>query len=296
MSDYILSCCSTADLTKEHFEKRDIKYICFHFEIDGRQYLDDLGESMEFHEFYNKMAQGAMTKTSQINVDEYVNYFESFLKEGKDIIHLSLSSGISGTVNSAMIARDDLAEKYPDRKIYVIDSLAASSGYGLLMDILADLRDEGKSIDELKDYVEKNRLYIHHWFFTTDLKYLVRGGRVSKTAGFVGNLLNICPLLNVNIDGKLIPREKIRTTKKVVKEAVEKMKEHAKGGTDYDGKCYISNSDCKDIADAEIALIEEAFPKLKGKIELYDIGTTIGAHTGPGTVALFFVGHDERTE
>ncbi len=296
MSDYVLSCCSTADLTKEHFEKRDIKYICFHLEIDGKEYLDDLGESMDFHEFYQKMAGGAMTKTSQINVDEFVNYFETFLKEGKDIIHLSLSSGISGVVNSAMIAKDDLQEKYPDRKIYVIDSLAASSGYGLFMDILADMRDEGKSIDELKEYVEKNRLYIHHWFFTTNLTYLVRGGRVTRTAGFLGNLLNICPLLNVNNEGKLIPREKIRTSKKVIKEAVEKMKEHALNGTDYDGKCYISQSDCTDLSDAEVALIEEAFPRLKGKVEVNYIGTTIGSHTGPGTVALFFVGKDERTE
>ena len=295
MSDYIISCCSTADLTKEHFEKRDIHYICFHFEIDGKQYMDDLGKSMDFHDFYSRMAAGSMTKTSQINVDEFVNYFEPFLKEGKDIIHLSLSSGISGVVNSAMIAKDDLQEKYPDRKIYVIDSLAASAGYGLLMDILADMRDEGKTIDELKDYVEKNRLYIHHWFFTTNLTYLVRGGRVSKTAGFVGNLLNICPLLNVNNEGKLIPREKIRTTKKVIKEAVEKMKEHALNGTDYDGKCYISQSDCMDLAETEVAMIEEAFPKLKGKVEVSYIGTTIGSHTGPGTVALFFVGKDERT-
>ena len=295
MSDYIISCCSTADITKEHFEKRDIHYICFHFEIDGEQYMDDLGKSMDFHDFYSRMAAGSMTKTSQINVDEFVNYFEPFLKEGKDIIHLSLSSGISGVVNSAMIAKDDLQEKYPDRKIYVIDSLAASAGYGLLMDILADMRDEGKTIDELKDYVEKNRLYIHHWFFTTNLTYLVRGGRVSKTAGFVGNLLNICPLLNVNNEGKLIPREKIRTTKKVIKEAVEKMKEHALNGTDYDGKCYISQSDCMDLAETEVAMIEEAFPKLKGKVEVSYIGTTIGSHTGPGTVALFFVGKDERT-
>ena len=295
MADYVLSCCSTADLTKEHFEKRNIKYTCFHFEIDGEQYMDDLGESMDIHEFYGRMAKGSMTKTSQVNVNEFVTYFDEFLKEGKDIIHLSLSSGISGAVNSAMIARDDLQEKSPDRKIYVIDSLAASSGFGLLMDILADMRDEGKTIDELKEYVENNRLYIHHWFFTTNLTYLVRGGRVSRTAGFVGNLLNICPLLNVNDEGKLIPREKIRTPKKVIKAAVEKMKQHALNGADYDGKCYISQSDCMEYAKAEAALIEEAFPKLKGKIEIYDIGTTIGSHTGPGTVALFFVGHDKRT-
>lgn len=295
MSDFILSCCSTADLSKEHFHKRDIRYVCFHFEIDGVSYPDDLGESMEFHEFYKKMADGAMTKTSQVNVDEYVTYFEEFLKEGKDILHLCLSSGISGTVNSAMIARDDLQEKYPDRKIYVIDSLAASAGLGLFMDMLADMRDEGKSIDELKEYAEENRLYIHHWFFTTNLTYLVRGGRVTKTAGFVGNLLNICPLLNVNDEGKLIAREKIRTPKKVIRAAVEKMKEHALNGADYDGKCYISHSDCIDYVNEEVALIEEAFPKLKGKVNVSYIGTTIGSHTGPGTVALFFFGKDKRT-
>ncbi|MBQ9568267.1 MAG: DegV family protein [Lachnospiraceae bacterium] len=295
MSDFILSCCSTADLSKEHFQKRDIRYVCFHFEIDGVSYPDDLGESMDFHEFYKKMADGAMTKTSQVNVDEYVTYFEEFLKEGKDILHLCLSTGISGTYNSAMIARDDLQEKYPDRKIYVIDSLAASAGLGLFMDMLADMRDEGKSIDELKEFAEENRLFIHHWFFTTNLTYLVRGGRVTKTAGFVGNLLNICPLLNVNDEGKLIAREKIRTPKKVIRAAVEKMKEHALNGTDYDGKCYISHSDCIDYVDEEVALIEEAFPKLKGKVNVSYIGTTIGSHTGPGTVALFFFGKDKRT-
>lgn len=295
MSDFILSCCSTADLSKEHFQKRDIRYVCFHFEIDGVSYPDDLGESMDFHEFYKKMADGAMTKTSQVNVDEYVAYFEEFLKEGKDILHLCLSTGLSGTYNSAMIARDDLQEKYPDRKIYVIDSLAASAGLGLFMDMLADMRDEGKSIDELKEFAEENRLFIHHWFFTTNLTYLVRGGRVTKTAGFVGNLLNICPLLNVNDEGKLIAREKIRTPKKVIRAAVEKMKEHALNGTDYDGKCYISHSDCIDYVDEEVALIEEAFPKLKGKVNVSYIGTTIGSHTGPGTVALFFFGKDKRT-
>jgi len=194
-----------------------------------------------------------------------------------------------------MIARDDLQEKYPDRKIYVIDSLAASAGLGLFMDMLADMRDEGKSIDELKEFAEENRLFIHHWFFTTDLTYLVRGGRVNKTAGFVGNLLNICPLLNVNDEGKLIARDKIRTTKKVIRAAVEMMKEHALNGADYDGKCYISHSDCIDYVNEEVALIEEAFPKLKGKVNVSYIGTTIGSHTGPGTVALFFFGKDKRT-
>ena len=270
MSDYIISCCSTADLTEEHFNKRDIHYICFHYELDGAAYMDDLG------------------KTMNLDAEEYEAYFEEFLKEGKDILHLTLSSGISGTINSANIAAETLKEKYPDRKIYVIDSLAASSGYGLLMDKVAD---EGMGIDELKDWVIENRLKVNHWFFTTDLTFFIKGGRVSKVSGFVGNLLNICPLLNVNFEGKLIPREKIRTKKKVIAATVEKMINNAENGLDYDGKCYISMSACRKDAEAVAKLIEEKFPKLNGRVEINNIGTTIGSHTGPGTVALFFWGN-----
>ncbi|MDE5891989.1 MAG: DegV family protein, partial [Acetatifactor sp.] len=217
------------------------------------------------------------------------------LKEGLDILHLTLSSGISGTINSAMIARDTLGEKYPERKIYVLDSLAASSGYGLLMDKLADLRDGGMSIDDLYHWAEDNRLNLQHWFFTSDLTYLIRGGRVSKAAGFVGGVLNICPLLNVDYQGRLINRAKIRTKRKVIQATVDKMKKHAQDGADYSGKCYISQSACMEDARAVADLVEAAFPKLQGKVVINDIGTTIGSHTGPGTVALFFWG-DKRVD
>ena len=292
MSNYVISCCSTADLSKEHFEKRDIKYTCFKYYLDDVCYQDDLGQTIAFDKFYQMMVDGADTKTSQINADEYITYFEPFLKEGKDLIHLCLSSGISGAYNSAMIAKSELEEKYPDRKIYVIDSLAASSGFGLLMDKVADLRDEGMSIDELNDWVEANKKKMHHWFFSSDLTFFVKGGRVSKTAGFVGEILNICPLLNVSNEGKLIPREKIRTKKKVIKAIVEKMEQFAEGGLDYADKCYISNSACLEDAAAVAALVEERFPKLKGRVLINSIGTTIGSHTGPGTVALFFWGQE----
>ncbi len=292
MSDYVISCCSTADLTKEHFDKREISYICFHYYLDGVEYPDDLGQSIPFDVFYQKMRDGVMTKTSQINADEFEAYFRRFLDQGKDVLHVSLSSGISGVVNSAKIAKDVLSEEYPDRKILVVDSLAASSGYGLFMDKLADLRDEGKTIDEVYDFAMKNRLFVHHWFFTSDLTFFVRGGRVSKVSGFVGNVLDICPLLNVDLNGKLVPREKIRTKKKVIRRIVEKMEENAGNGLDYSGKCYICQSACMDDAKAVASLIEEKFPKLNGKVEIYDIGTTIGSHTGPGTVALFFWGKE----
>lgn len=289
-SEYVISCCSTADLPKDFFEKKKIKYICFHYQLDGVDYLDDLGQTIPFDEFYKKMEDGADTKTSQINVEEYEEYFESIVKEGKDIIHLTLSSGISGTINSANIAKDMVLDKYPDRKIEIIDSLAASSGYGLLMDILADKRDQGLSFDELKEFALDIRNKVQHWFFSTDLTFYIKGGRVSKTAGFVGSMLNICPLLNVNIEGKLIPREKVRTKKKVSQRVVDIMEERALGGKDYSGKCFISQSACREDAEYVASLIEERFPKLKGKVMINDIGTTIGSHTGPGTVAVFFIG------
>lgn len=290
MSDYIISCSSTADLTEEHFKARNISYICFHFELDGKQYLDDLGKSIPFDRFYEAMANGADTKTSQINVAEFTDYFEGFLKEGKDILHLSLSSGISGVINSAMIAKENLQEQYPDRKIYILDSLAASSGYGLLMDKLADLRDEGKSINEVYKWANDNRLRLNHWFFSTDLTFYVKGGRISKASGFFGGMLNICPLLNVDFMGQLIPRYKIRTKRKVIQTIVDKMEEYCDDGREYNGKCYMCHSACYEDARAVADLIEERFPNLDGKVLINSIGTTIGSHTGPGTVAVFFWG------
>ncbi len=292
MDKYILSCCSTADLPADHFAKRGISYVCFHYELDGQEYLDDLGKTMPFEHFYQAMADGAETKTSQVNVAEFTEYFEPFLKAGKDILHLSLSSGISGVMNSAMAAREALSEKYPDRTIYIVDSLAASSGYGLLMEKLADLRDEGMSIEDLYQWALDNRLRLNHWFFSTDLTFYIKGGRISKTSGMIGSMLNICPLLNVDHMGRLIPRYKIRTKRKVIHAIVDKMEECIEEGRDYSGKCYISQSAC--YADARFVadLIEERFPHLDGRVMITSIGTTIGAHTGPGTVAVFFWGKE----
>ncbi len=295
MNKFLLSCCSTSDLNVKHYKDRGIRYICFHYFLDGIEHKDDFGETLPISEFYKKMEQGAMTKTSQLNAQDYYNYFENLINEGyKEILHLTLSSGISGTINSARIAVNMINEKYKDVKIYIVDSLAASSGYGLLMEKLADLKDEGKSIEEVRDWAENNRLSINHWFFSTDLKYYVRGGRISKTSGFFGNMLHVCPLLNVNDEGKLIPREKIIGKKKVINAIVQKMIENAKDGKDYNDYCYISHSAVFEDAKAVKDKVEDYFPNLKGKVEIFDIGTTIGSHTGPGTVALFFVGKERK--
>lgn len=290
MAEYVISCCSTADLSEEQFNQREISYICFHFELDGEEYMDDLGKSLPFASFYKRMADGAETKTSQVNADEFEEYFESFLKEGKDILHVCLSSGISGVINSANIAKADLEEKYPERKILIVDSLGASSGYGLLMDKMADLRDGGMGVEQLYQWVMEHRLNVHHWFFSTDLTFYIKGGRITRTEGFVGNLLGICPLLNMDKEGKLIPRKKIRPKKKVIRSIVDQMEKYADGGTEYSEKCYISQSACYEDACTVARLVKERFPNLNGDVVINDVGTTIGSHTGPGTVALFFWG------
>ncbi len=293
MSDYVLTCCSTADMPETYFKERNISYVCFHFIIDGKTYPDDLGKSMPFDDFYKKIADGAQTKTSQVNVEEYKNFFEPFLKQGKDILHVSLSSGISGAYNSAKMARLELMMQYPMRKIEIVDSMGASSGYGLLVDMLADLRDSGASFDEVWQWALDNRLFVHHWFFSSDLTSYIKGGRISKTAGVFGTLLKICPLLNMDAAGHLVPREKVRSKKKVINEIVQKMIKHAKDGVNYSGKCFISHSACYNDARTVADIIESAFPKLNGNVMINSVGTVIGSHTGPGTVALFFVG-DER--
>ena len=290
MSNYILTCCSTADLTAEHFASRGIKYVCFHFFLDGKLYDDDLGSSISFDDFYSAMANGADTSTSQVNVAEFVEFFTPFLQAGQDVLHVSLSSGISGVYSSACAARDILTEKFPDRTILVVDSLGASSGYGLLMDKLADLRDEGMDIQSLYDWALEHRLELNHWFFSTDLSFYIKGGRISKTAGIVGTILDICPLLNMDNEGKLIPRKKIRTKRKVINAIVDRMEENAFDGLDYSGKCYISQSACIEDARQVADLVEKRFPHLNGRVVINSVGTTIGSHTGPGTVALFFWG------
>lgn len=287
---YILSCCSTVDRTEEQLAAREIHYIPFHFMLGGEQYLDDLGKTIPFSQFYAAMASGQETSTSQVNVGEFLAYFEPFLQQGLDILHISLSSGLSGVSRSAASAAQELMEKYPQRTIHIVDSLGASSGYGLLMDQLADLRDGGMELDDLAQWATDHRLELHHWFFSTDLTYYIRGGRISKTAGMVGTLLGICPLLNMDHLGRLIPREKIRSKKRVIETIVNKMELCAQGGTAYDGKCYISHADCYEDARAVADLVQARFPHLSGHVEINSVGTTIGSHTGPGTVALFFWG------
>ncbi len=293
---YIISCCSTCDLSADHLAARDIRWLPFHFFMDEVEYADDLGKSMSYEEFYRKMSEGAITRTSQVSVGEYEKHFTALLQSGQDVLHLTLSSGLSGSFQSATMAAETVRKNFPDRKLLVIDSMAASSGYGLLMETVADKRDEGLSIDELAAWVEDNKFKVNHWFFSTDLTFYVRGGRVSKVAGWFGGLLDICPLLCMDKEGKLVPRFKIRTKKRVIAAIVDKMAVTADNSLSYDGKVFISQSACPEDAKAVAEQIDSRFTHMNGKVLINHIGTTIGSHSGPGTVALFFFGDDRRKD
>lgn len=292
MAKYVLTSCSTVDLNWEYLKNREIDYIRFSYYIDGKEYKDDLGRSLSYEDFYEMMSKAKDLKTAQPSIEELKCFFRPYLEKGLDIVNLMISSGLSGTYNTAKLVVNELLEEYPDRKICIIDSLGASSGMGLLLDKMADLRDVGYSMEELCRWTEENKLKVHHWFFSTDLSYYVKGGRVSKVAGWFGTILKICPLLNMDNLGRLIPREKIRGKSNVIKQIVRKMEENAENGLDYSQKCYICHSNCYDDARQVADMVEERFKRLEGKVEIYSIGTTIGSHTGPGTVALFFFGKE----
>ncbi len=290
MSDYVLSCCSTADVTQQMLDERGIVYVCFNYQLDGVTLKDDFGKTNSPAQLYAKMLAGATATTSQVSVGEYVEHFSRYLEQGKDVLHVCLSSGISGTYNSACAAAQQLGEKYPDNKVVVVDSLCASAGYGLLMDRLADLRDSGMGIDELAAWANAHKLEVQHWFFSTDLTFFIRGGRINKAAGLVGGLLKICPIMDVESDGSLAVKEKIRTKARAIDRDLQKMEELACGGRNYNGKCFISQSECLEDAREVASRVEAEFYHLNGPVHIYDIGATIGCHTGPGTVALFFWG------
>ena len=291
MSEYMIMTDSTVDLPKEYLtEELGVPYIPLTYLIDGQSYEDMIGLTGE--EFFAKVRAGSMPTTSQINPEQAREALEPYLKEGKDILYIAFSSGLSGTYNSIRMAAEELQEEYPERKLIVIDSLCACMGEGLLVYKAVQLKHAGKSLEEVAAWVEENKLHIMHNVTIDDLFHLHRGGRVSKAAGFFGGMLGICPLLNVDYEGHLTAREKVRTKKKVIQRIVQKMEENAEGGLAYSGKCYICQSECMDDAKAVAMLVESRFPNLNGKVEIYPIGATIGSHTGPGTVALFFWGKE----
>ncbi len=296
MKNFILSCESTVDLPYSYVTGRGLEILFYTYSVDGKTYVDDMGKDPEsLPNFYKHLAEGHIPTTSQINQYAYEEFFRKILSEGHDLLHLCFGTGMTNSYNQALLAQESIIKEFPERKLIVIDTTCSSSGYGLIVDDAADLYEEGKSIDEIASFVESNKLNIHHQFFTTDLKYFKRTGRVSGPAASIGAILKICPLMHLNKKGKIIAYSKVMGKKKAINATLDWMEEHANNGKDYNGKCFISHSNALEDANTVKGLIEERFPNLKGKVKIYDIGTIIASHTGPGTVALYFQG-DERPE
>lgn len=294
MNKFVISTESVSDVNREYMESRNLRYICFHYMLDDEDFIDDLGITVTYKEFYDRLRSGANPRTTQVNITDYLDYFTAICEEGNDIVHTCLSSGLSSTFNSASKAAEIARERFPERKIYIIDSLNASCGIALLVDKLADLRDQGLSAEEIYNWAEENKLRVHSWFFSSDLTFFIKNGRVSRLAGAFGGVLNICPVMNVDIEGHLKVRQKVRGRKAALATMLSKVQNHTIG-KDYNEKIFISSSDIYEEARKLADMIETEFPNLAEPISINSIGPTIGSHTGPGTVALFFWG-DPRTE
>ena len=294
MKDYKITCCSTCDISAEHLASLGIPFAKYHYIIDGVDNLDDLYTTSTPEQFYGAIDGGALPTTSQVTPEELVRLWSPILAQGCDVLHIEFSSGLSGGYASALAAQEEVKAAFPERKVVVVDSLAASAGYGLLVDKAAELKAGGMGLEALATWLEENKLRLRHWFFSTNLQHFRRGGRISGTAAAIGGLLKICPVMDVNSQGKLIIRKKVPGKKKAINEMYEIMRAQAEGGEKYGGKCYISHSRVIDDAAKLAGMIEQGFPKLNGKVEINNIGTVIGSHTGPGTVALFFFSSSKR--
>lgn len=288
---YIIMTDSSTDLPRSYYEKNDVVLIPIHFIMDDVEYKDDAGQTMDNKEFYSKLRQGSKSSTSMINLQEYIHEFESVLKAGKDLIYISISSGISGSYESAKNAAEELAPNYPDRKLYVCDGLCASMGGALIVHKAVKLRNEGKSVDEVRDWVEENKRRVIHLFTVDDLMFLKRGGRVSPAAAVVGSIVGVKPMLDVDPQGSLRPRHKKRGRKGALDGLVEWMGELVKS---KELEIFtISHGDCEDEAKYVLSKVKERF-KIKD-ILTNPIGPVIGSHSGPGTIAIFFLAENDRT-
>lgn len=289
MSEFVIVSDSSTDFTVDMVEETGVQLVPLRFVLEGNTYknLPDNSE-MDPHFFYEKLRSGSVVTTSQANSEEFVEYFEPYLEKGTDILYIAFSSGLSGTYQSACIARDDLKEKYPDRKINVVDSRSASLGQGLLVYKAAMLKKDGRDIDYITDWVEHNKLHLCHWFTVDDLFFLKRGGRVSGATALVGTMLGIKPVLHMDDEGHLIPMSKVRGRKASLDALVKRMEESAIAPQNQ--TVFISHGDCLEDAEYVAEKVREKFHC--EDIRINYVGPVIGSHSGPGTLALFFIGNE----
>ena len=287
MSEYVLFTDSNTDLPADLVQQLDLSVIPMLFEMDGKSYYNyPDNHEMDPKEFYAALRGGKVCTTSQVSPSRFDEIFSPVLESGRDILYLCFSSDLSGTYNTSRLAVEELREKFPDRKIRTVDTLAASMGQGLLVYLAAKKRQEGMGLDELGDWVEENRLKLCHWFTVDDLMFLKRGGRVSGAAAVMGTMLGIKPVLQVDDEGHLILMEKVRGRRASLDALVKHMQATAIRPAEQ--TVFISHGDCQADCDYVAQQLREKLG-VKEIVTSY-IGPVIGAHSGPGTVALFFVG------
>ena len=284
---YTLSCESTADLTLDHLTKRNIPVLAYTYIIDGVEYADDMRAGNGLALFYNQLIAGKQPTTSLINVERYTEFFRSILEKG-DMLHICFGSGLSQSASNAMKAAELVKKEFPNRKVYVVDSLCACVGYGLFVDTVADLRDEGKDIDFLYKWAQDNRLKVQHQFFSTTLTYFRRSGRISGPAALFGNILKLCPIMHLNNNGKIIAYAKVMSETKAIAKTLDEIAAKIDKGSEYDGKLWLGHSDYISSATKMVEELKKAYPK--ASIRIFDIGPVVASHCGPGTLAIFFWG------
>ena len=296
---FLLSCESTLDLPYSYTTERGIPVIFYTYVLDGTEHEDNMGRDPKVSEnFYRSIYDGKLPTTSLVTEHRYEEYFEGLLQSTElPILHLAFSSGLTPSVRKAMAAAENVKQRYPDRRLEVIDTMCGGSGLGLLAELTADLRDEGKSIDEALEWVNENRFHVQHEFFSTDLKYLRRSGRVSGAVAMIATVLGICPIMKVIYDGKIIAYEKVRGKRHAIRRIVDAMEKHCGNPSEYSTKCYVGHSDCPEDAERMKQEILDRFPLLTvDSVRIVDIGTILASHCGPGTVAVFFMGDERKAE
>lgn len=282
---YRITTDNNVDLPDSYLREHDLAVTYFTYTLDGKAFSSG-DPDRSIRDFYDQMRAGAVAKTQQINPDQAIDFFRRYLSEGYDLLHIAFSSGLSGTFHNMCLAWEDLREEFPERKVIVVDSLCASMGQGLLVHKALELQREGKSMEEVAQWLCDNRLHLCHNFTVEDLAYLHRGGRISKTTAVVGTMLGIKPVLHVDEAGKLVPEGKIRGRKQSLIALVDNMEK--KMGDYQNDVVFISHGDCEEDALFVKELVEKRFG-IKNFVMGY-ISPIIGAHSGPGTVALFFLG------
>jgi len=286
MNDFVILTDSSADLTAQLVEQMDVQVLPLSFTMEGEAFYNyPDNRDIDPHDFYDRLRQGKMATTSAVNVAQYIDAIEPYLQEGRDVLVLAFSSGLSTTYNSGVIAAGELSQKYPQRKVYVVDTLCASLGQGLLVYLAAQERARGKSIEQVRDWAEENKLSIGHQFTVDDLHTLKRGGRISATTAVVGTMLAIKPVLHVDNEGHLINIGKVRGRAASLKALVDNMEKTVIDPANQ--TIFISHGDCPEDAREVADMVRERFGVKD--VVINHVGPVIGAHTGPGVVALFYV-------